>query len=108
MANVRSTTADDTANGSGPILQLRANGRSFAAIATTLGYPDAHRAREAFLTALHALPEPARGASRARELQRLDRLASSIAAKPLDDAERTRLLRAVDRMRDQVRDDTCR
>ena len=108
MADVESTTAADTSNGSSPILQLRATGRSFAAIATALGYPDAHRAREAFLTALRALPEPARAASRARELQLLDRLATSIAGKPYEDAERARLLRAVDRMRDQVRDHTSR
>ncbi len=103
MGEVEPTRAVGTANGGSPIVQLRAKGRSFAAIATTLGYADAHRAREAFLTALHALPEPARTVSRTHELRRLDRLASSIAAKPLDDTERARLLRALERMRDQVR-----
>jgi hypothetical protein len=108
MADVESTPAVDTTNGSSQILQLRATGRSFAGIAAALDYPDAHCAREAFLTALRALPEPARGARGARELQLLDRLANRIAAKPYEDAERARLLQAVDRMRDQVRDHTSR
>jgi hypothetical protein len=98
---VDSATVDNP-NGSGAVLQLRARGRSFATIADALGYADAQGARAAFLDAVRALPEPARRSSITNELRRLDQLAARIAAKPLEDAERARLLRAVDRMRDQI------
>src|SRR6516225_10485729 len=59
-------------NTDGEALALREQGRSYAAIARTLGLKRATDARAAFLRALRAAPEDERTQIAGREYQRLD------------------------------------
>ena len=61
-------------NTDGEALALREQGRSYAAIARTLGLKRATDARAAFLRALRAAPEDERKLIAGREFQRLDQL----------------------------------
>jgi hypothetical protein len=59
-------------------LRLREQGRSYAAVARTLGLKRANDARAAFLRALRAAPEGERKLIARREYQRLDELEARI------------------------------
>jgi len=65
----------------GEALALREQGRSYAAIARTLGFKRATDARAAFLRALRAAPEEERPRIARREYQRLDQLEIRIRAR---------------------------
>jgi hypothetical protein len=68
-------------NTDGEALVLRENGRSYAAIARTLGLKRATDARHAFLRALRAAPDDERKLIARRENQRLDELEARIRAR---------------------------
>jgi hypothetical protein len=68
-------------NTDGEALALREQGRSYAAIARTLGLKRATDARAAFLRALRAAPEEERTLIAGRESQRLDQLEVRIRAR---------------------------
>jgi hypothetical protein len=61
-------------------LELRASGKSFAAIAKTLGYERTHQANEAFNRALRRKPTAKRDRLRRQELTRLDAMAEGVRA----------------------------
>jgi hypothetical protein len=67
---------------------LREAGRSFAAIAQTLGLSQAIDARNAFLRALQARPDDERVLLADRERERLDVLEARIRTRDADDPEK--------------------
>lgn len=85
-------------------MELREQGRSFAAIARTLGLKRAADARQAFLRELRARPDEERPSLVERELGRLDKLEARIRARDVDvpDKLQTRL-GALDAMRESLR-----
>lgn len=66
-------------------MALREEGRSYAAIARTLGFKRAGDAREAFLRELRTRPDDERKLLVQRELERLDKLEARIRAKELEE-----------------------
>jgi DNA-binding transcriptional MerR regulator len=85
-------------------LALREQGRSFAAIARTIGLKRAGDARGAFLRELRNRPDEERQALVERELERLDKLEARIRAR--DAAEPDKLqtrLGALAAMRESLR-----
>jgi hypothetical protein len=91
---------DDTSRRDDQVLDLRAEGQSFTAIARTVGYERADETREAFNRALRRRPEAERATLRGEEMARLDAMADVFRRSPkLDDEEIAQRLRAVDRLR---------
>ncbi len=86
------------------VMELRAEGWSFARIADHLELPRAMEAQDRFLFALATSPSGVRNRIRAGELARLAQLAERIRCRPtLDDAEPQRLLGSVAHLADVVR-----
>lgn len=80
---------------------MREQGRSFAAVARSLGLKRATDARAAFLRALRGRPQPERGEIAARERQRLDQLEVRIRDRDADEPEKLeRRLGALAKLRD--------
>jgi hypothetical protein len=69
-------------------LTLREEGRSFAAIARTVGLKRAADAREAFLRELRTRPDEERQAVVKHEVQRLDELEARIRARDAEEPDR--------------------
>jgi hypothetical protein len=69
-------------------LALREEGRSFAAIARTIGVKRAADAREAFLRELRGRPEEERQGLVDRELERLDKLEARIRSRDAEEPEK--------------------
>ena len=67
---------------------LREEGRSFAAIARTVGMKRASDAREAFLRELRSRPEEERQALVDRELGRLDKLEERIRSRDAEEPDK--------------------
>lgn len=85
------------------VVLFRDEGLSFAAIASMLNLERPSDACDLFITAVEAMPAPARHAARRREQARLVDLASAIAARPnLEPAARARLLAALEGFRMRV------
>lgn len=81
-------------------LMLRAQGKSFAAIAKLLGYDRAHEANAAFNRALRRKPAAEQATLRDQELARLDAMPAGIRARSSVDHEETvRKLQTVERLR---------
>ena len=88
------------------ILQRRAAGRSYPAIARDLGLERGMEARAGFLRALRRQPPKNQRVLRHRELQRLDTLASRLTKRTdLDELDIARRLRTIERLREDLRDD---
>jgi hypothetical protein len=84
-------------------LELRVKGKSFSAIATTLGYERPLKAREAFIRALRGKPEVERADIRTQEMGRLDAMAEVFRSRQdLDSEEIAQRLRALDRLREML------
>lgn len=66
-------------------MALREQGRSFAAIARTLGLKRAADARQAFLRELRSRPDEERPGLVERELERLDQLEARIRSRDADE-----------------------
>lgn len=93
----RHETTDDRA------LSLRDSGRTFAAVASTLGLKRASDARAAFLRALARQPDTERQRLRQRELERLDKLEARIRDRDSEQPEkRERRLAGLARMRETL------
>lgn len=85
-------------------MALREQGRSFAAIARTLGLKRATDAREAFLRELRSSPDEERGHLVERELERLDKLEARIRTRDADEPEKLQTrLAALAAMRESLR-----
>ncbi len=83
---------------------LREEGRSFTAIAKTVGLTRADDAHRALLRALRRQPVPEREAAISRELQRLDALEARIRDRDVGDADAvSRRVEVVGKMRTHVR-----
>ena len=86
------------------VLHLRGEGRAYARISRDLGLPRAAYAQQAFRRALRRLPAVDATRVRDEELSRLDRLAERVRADTTrDELDRTRQLKTIERMREQVR-----
>ena len=93
----RHETTDDRA------LSLRDSGRTFAAVASSLGLKRASDARAAFLRALVRQPDTERQRLRQRELERLDKLEARIRDRDSEQPEkRERRLAGLARMRETL------
>jgi hypothetical protein len=85
-------------------MALREQGRSFAAIASTLGLKRAVDAREAFLRELRSRPEEERQRLVEHELARLDQLEARIRARDADEPDKLQTrLGALKAMRESLR-----
>lgn len=85
-------------------MALREQGRSFAAIARTLGFKRASDAREAFLRELRGRPDEERQHLVERELERLDKLEARIRARDADEPVKLETrLGALTAMRESLR-----
>jgi DNA-binding transcriptional MerR regulator len=83
---------------------LREQGRSFAAIARTLGLKRSADAREAFLRELRSQPDEERRPLVERELERLDLLEARIRSRDTDEPDKLRTrLGALAAMRESLR-----
>jgi hypothetical protein len=69
-------------------LVLREQGRSFAAIARTVGLKRAADAREAFLRELRSRPDEERQGLVERELQRLDKLEARVRVRDAEEPDK--------------------
>ncbi|HET6916889.1 MAG TPA: hypothetical protein VFH56_12435 [Acidimicrobiales bacterium] len=67
---------------------MREQGRSFAAIARTIGLKRAADARQAFLRELRGLPDDERQALVVREMGRLDKLEARIRSRDAEEPEK--------------------
>jgi hypothetical protein len=84
-------------------MALREQGRSFAAIASTLGLKRAGDARQAFLRELRSRPDEERPGLVERELGRLDTLEARIRARDADEPDKLQTrLGALAAMRDSL------
>jgi len=84
-------------------LELRRDGRSFAAIAKHLGLAKASEANEAFNRALRTRPSGQQAALRAEESLRLDKLVVKVQSRTdLDEDVVNRQLRAIARLRETL------
>jgi hypothetical protein len=85
------------------VVGLRTQGRSFAAIARTLGLEGARQAHEAFSGALRRRPAPERAELREAESVRLEALAESTRAREdLTPEQVNKRLRTIERLRQTV------
>ena len=85
-------------------MALREQGRSFAAIARTLGLKRAGDARQAFLRELRSRPGEERQGLVERELERLDKLEARIRTRDVDEPDKLQTrLGALAAMRDSLR-----
>jgi hypothetical protein len=85
-------------------LGLREEGRSFAAIARTIGLKRAADAREAFLRELRSRPADERGGLVEREMKRLDKLEARIRARDAEEPDKLKTrLGALAAMRESLR-----
>jgi DNA-binding transcriptional MerR regulator len=85
-------------------MALREQGRSFAAIARTLGLKRAGDAREAFLRELRSHPDEERHELVERELERLDQLEARIRSRDADEPDKLQTrLSALAAMRQSLR-----
>jgi hypothetical protein len=85
-------------------MALREQGRSFAAIASTLGLKRATDAREAFLRELRSRPDEERQHLVVRELERLDKLEARIRARDAEEPVKLQTrLGALAAMRESLR-----
>jgi hypothetical protein len=85
-------------------MALREQGRSFAAIARTLGFKRAADAREAFLRELRSRPQEERQPLVERELERLDKLETRIRTRDADEPDKLQTrLGALAAMRESLR-----
>lgn len=83
---------------------LREQGRSFAAIARTLGLKRAADARQAFLRELRSSTDEERPSLVAREMERLDQLEARIRARDVDEPDKLQTrLGALAAMRESLR-----
>lgn len=83
---------------------MRDTGRTYAAVARTVGFKRAGDAQAAFLRALHQREGDERGRLTKRELVRLDELESRIRSRDADEPEKMeRRLVALEKMRDMLR-----
>jgi hypothetical protein len=86
------------------VLALREDGRTFSAIARTVGLNRAVDAHRALLRALNTQPASERGQVVDRELKRLDALEARIRSRDAADPEKLdRRVGAVNAMRDLLR-----
>ena len=86
------------------MLGLREQGRSFAAIARTVGLKRSAEAREAFLRELRSRPDQEREGLVERELERLDRLEERIRARDAEKPDKLETrLGALAKMRESLR-----
>jgi len=93
-------SADDTPARDDKALELRVRGKSFVAIAKTLGYERANQANEAFNRALRRKPAAEQKELRGQELSRLDAMADGVkATEGLQPKDVDRRLRTVERLR---------
>jgi hypothetical protein len=91
------SSTDDTA------LELRRSGRSFAAIAKTLGLKRASDANDAFNRALRTRPRDEQVVLRDEESLRLDKLATKVRSrKDLAEEDVNRQLRTITRLREAL------
>jgi hypothetical protein len=87
-------------------LDLRVQGKTFSAIATTLGYERPLKAREGFNRALRRKPEAVRANIRQQEMARIDAMADVFrSSENLDSKEVAQRLRALDRLKDMLMSD---
>jgi hypothetical protein len=70
------------------VLVLREQGRSFAAIARTVGLKRSADAREAFLRELRGRPEEERRGLVERELERLDKLEARVRVRDAEEPDK--------------------
>lgn len=85
------------------VLELRAAGQAFTAIAKTMGYERAAQCRDAFTRALRRRPVEERAALRLQEMARLDAIDDVFRSSPgLDEEETAQRLRAVDQLRTKL------
>ena len=85
-------------------MALREQGRSFAAIARTLGLKRAGDAREAFLRELRNRPDEERQVVVDHELERLDKLEARVRARDAEEPDKLQtLLGALTAMRESLR-----
>jgi len=66
------------------VVALRERGQSYSAVASALGIKRAVNAQEAFIRAMHSLPDKERAALHAREWARLDELEVRIRTRDAD------------------------
>ena len=87
------------------VVELRTQGRSYGAIAKTLGFDQPQQAQTAFHRAVRQRPLHEQRRLRDQELSRLDELAQQIRTLPhLTDQQVTARLRAVERLRRDLAD----
>ena len=84
----RSSFRQRQSNSDEQALTLRDSGRSFAAVASSLGLKRASDARAAFLRAVARLPDTERTRLYERESERLDRLEARIRDRDRDEPEK--------------------
>lgn len=85
-------------------MALREQGRSFAAIARTLGFKRAGDARQAFLRELRSRPDEERQGLVAHELDRLDKLEARIRTRDAEEPDKLQTrLGALAAMRESLR-----
>lgn len=83
---------------------LREQGRSFAAIARTVGLKRSLAAREAFLRELRSRPDEERQGLVERELERLDKLEARIRSRDAEQPDKLQTrLGALAKMRESLR-----
>jgi hypothetical protein len=100
MPALGKASAADTPARDNKALELRVRGRSFVAIAKTLGYERANHANEAFNRALRRKPAAEQDELRGQELTRLDAMADGVKGdKALEPEDAARRLRTVERLR---------
>jgi hypothetical protein len=86
------------------VVALRERGKSYSAIASTLGMKRATNANEAFVRAMRSLPEKDRSALQQREAGRLDQLEARIRSRDaLEPEKMERHLVALEALRDTMK-----
>jgi uncharacterized membrane protein len=94
---------NDTSTRDEQALDLRVQGKTFSAIATTLGYERPIKAREGFNRALRRKPEAVRANIRQQEMARIDAMADVFrSSENLNSKEIAQRLRALDRLREML------
>ena len=95
--------ASDAAELDTQVVDLRSEGRSFAAIARALGMKGARQAHETFSSALRRRPAPEREALREAESVRLEALAEDTRTREdLTPEQVNKRLRTIERLRQTV------
>jgi uncharacterized membrane protein len=94
---------NDTSTRDEQALDLRVQGKTLSAIATTLGYERPIKAREGFNRALRRKPEAVRANIRQQEMARIDAMADVFrSSENLNSKEIAQRLRALDRLREML------